>query len=226
MSGLSVERQNEALRRVLPEWRVRGGDCAGIWEGPIQPLSRVYRVRLTYYGARFFDGFHLDVPPIAIHVLDPPIGALARAAGVKLPHVYPNRKDPDMPALCVYDPEAGEWTSSMLLVDTIVPWTSEWLFFYEGWEIDGRFGGVGRHPEPRSVSCRTMPTLESDAPSARAAFHSLGQREGGSASFPLMAAASAASSRPPYWPGWRRNTPAAVRSRLSSILSPERRLAA
>ena len=145
-------------------------------KGRYSPLSRIYHVRLTYYPRLFFDGWRIDASYVSIHVLDPPIGALARKAGRRLPHVYRNHHDPDLPALCVYDPEADEWDPSMFLVDTIIPWTSDWLFFFEGWEIDGVFGGRGRHPEPPSVPCQTKPTLETVAPSASAAFHSFGQR--------------------------------------------------
>ncbi len=224
---LSADAQDTALRRVTTEWRRRDIVLDGcIWEGPVEPLSRIYIVRLTYFPRRYFDGWCLENPYVRINVIDPPIGALARKAGRRLPHVYQNAHDSNQPGLCVFDPAAGEWNPSMALVDTIIPWTSEWLFFYEGWEIDGVFGGRGRHPEAPEETCQTEPNLVAAELSAHAAFHSYGQREGGFASFPLMAAASAGSSLPPYWPGWRHSTRAAVRSRLSSILSPERRLAA
>jgi hypothetical protein len=34
----------------------------------------------------------------------------------------------------------------MFLADTVVPWTSEWLFFYEVWHATGLWLGGGTHP--------------------------------------------------------------------------------
>jgi hypothetical protein len=47
--------------------------------------------------------------------------------------------------LCLYLP--GEWNESMLLAATILPWTSQWLFYYELWLITGHWMGTGHdHP--------------------------------------------------------------------------------
>jgi hypothetical protein len=47
--------------------------------------------------------------------------------------------------LCLYLP--GQWKESMLLADTILPWTSQWLLLYELWLITGHWMGTGHdHP--------------------------------------------------------------------------------
>ena len=60
-----------------------------------------------------------------------------------LPHVYWD--DAENPALCLFDPEAGEWTPMCLLAETTVPWTADWLACYEGWRATGLWAGGGRH---------------------------------------------------------------------------------
>ena len=54
--------------------------------------------------------------------------------------------------LCLYLP--GQWKESMLLADTILPWTSQWLLYYELWLITGHWMGTGHdHPaaDPASL---------------------------------------------------------------------------
>jgi len=59
----------------------------------------------------------------------------------KLPHAYSTEKQ----HLCIYYKKANEWRSSMSIADTIIPWTSEWLFFYEIWLSTGKWKGGGIH---------------------------------------------------------------------------------
>lgn len=47
----------------------------------------------------------------------------------------------------LYDPAKDEWDHSMLISETIVPWTLDWLACYELWLMTGRWTGGGRHPE-------------------------------------------------------------------------------
>lgn len=102
------------------------------WEFAAQPtpLARTYRVRIDYeFG---------DTP--LVHVVHPDLVDLA--GGRRLPHVY--RQKP--PRLCLYLPRAGEWQPHMLLVDTIVPWSILWLFYFEDWLETNEWQGGGVHP--------------------------------------------------------------------------------
>ncbi|MEX1177956.1 MAG: hypothetical protein WEB09_05805, partial [Nitriliruptor sp.] len=59
-----------------------------------------------------------------------------------LPHVY------SWNTLCLYLTDR-EWNPSLLIADTLVPWASEWLYFYEGWiATQGDWSGEGVHPSP------------------------------------------------------------------------------
>lgn len=55
-----------------------------------------------------------------------------------LPHWYS-----DTGALCLYDPDSDEWSPRDWLVETIVPWTAEWLLFYELWRVTDVWYGSG-----------------------------------------------------------------------------------
>lgn len=57
----------------------------------------------------------------------------------KLPHVYDHEKQ----HLCLYSISLKEWDSKKLIIKTLIPWASEWLFFYELWLIEGQWLGGG-----------------------------------------------------------------------------------
>ncbi len=102
-----------------------------VWTGDWwpHPLSDTYRIQVSYtLGWR---------PRIAI--LSPQL-KLAQGR-TRLPHVY---LDGQMD-ICVHRP--GEWTPSRLIADTIMPWISQWLRFYEVWQQTGSWEGEGTHPE-------------------------------------------------------------------------------
>ena len=98
------------------------------WEADFTPshLSKTYAVQLIY---------KLNKSP-DIHVTKP---KLVVPEGKRLPHTYRGER------LCLYDPGVGEWRGDMLLVQTIVPWISEWLINYEIWLATGKWCG-GIHP--------------------------------------------------------------------------------
>jgi hypothetical protein len=59
-----------------------------------------------------------------------------------LPHVY------TWNTLCLFLDER-EWDPSLLISETLVPWASEWLYFYEAWvATGGEWFGKGVHPSP------------------------------------------------------------------------------
>jgi hypothetical protein len=105
-----------------------------IWTGDWwpHPLSDTYSIQVSYtLGKR---------PCIAI--LSP---ELKLAEGkTRLPHVYPGGQSD----ICVHRPE--EWTPGSFIADTIMPWISQWLRFYEVWQQTGSWEGEGTHPEAES----------------------------------------------------------------------------
>lgn len=77
-------------------------------------------------------------------VLSPSLDALAN--GKKLPHVYTHDGAGTM--LCLWWPKNREWSWRMKLSETFVPWTAEWLWYFEDWLYTGTWAGGGQHPPP------------------------------------------------------------------------------
>ena len=48
--------------------------------------------------------------------------------------------------LCLYDWREMPWSANMKVHETIIPWTAEWLVFYELWCLTGTWiGAASRH---------------------------------------------------------------------------------
>jgi hypothetical protein len=92
-------------------------------------MSRRYTLRIAYRAGGVPDVFVLT-PELTLHP----------EADV-LPHTYPGDR------LCLHLP--GRWSPHMYIAHATVPWTSEWLFYYELWLITGQWNGGG-HGEPRA----------------------------------------------------------------------------
>ncbi len=113
---------------------IRNKDESLIWIHKIRPtpLSRIYTVKLKYSMSK----------GINVYVIDPKPLPLAKGETM-LPHVYSNTEQ----KLCLYYPNKNEWNRSMFLIETIIPWISEWLFYYEIWEGTGIWKGGGIHAD-------------------------------------------------------------------------------
>jgi hypothetical protein len=44
-------------------------------------------------------------------------------------------------SLCLYYPKDGSWHDRLYIAATIIPWTAEWLFYYEYWMKFGNWLG-------------------------------------------------------------------------------------
>ena len=110
---LTLGQQIADLSVHFPQFRFHRGTMS--WVGHLQPTdtSPTYRIRITYRSPH--------APKTWI--LDPPVHKEAK-------HRYSDN------TLCLYDHRAGEWHAGMFLSETIIPWTAEWLYFYEAWLID------------------------------------------------------------------------------------------
>lgn len=117
-------REKSRLLEFQPESHAVLKDGTLVWTGELRPtmLSPTYRVRITYSGR--------SAP--AVRVLSPP---LERDKQGHLPHVYQNG------TLCLHLEK--EWSQTDSLVNSVLPWTSEWLFFYEIWKATGQWTGSG-----------------------------------------------------------------------------------
>lgn len=103
------------------------------WRGPVKPsgMSESYDIRILY---------EMGNSP-KVTVVTPELHE--RADGQAIPHVYTGKR------LCLYLPNSGEWSPRKLISETIVPWTSLWLFYYEIWHATGTWAGGGVHPTPK-----------------------------------------------------------------------------
>lgn len=97
-----------------------------IVKGKIQPtpLSDNYNFQIVYISKK----------PPEITLLAPELISISNE--VPIPHVYPGNK------LCLY---YKDWDSSKLISTNIIPWISEWLYYYEVWHATGEWFGGGIH---------------------------------------------------------------------------------
>jgi hypothetical protein len=111
-----------ALRAYFPDVRPRLFAGRLLWTGPIAPTptSETYRVRLEAVAHR----------EARLFVLEP---LLVPDNRQRLPHVYPDG------SLCLN--LRHQWRPHMLFTDTVLPWASQWLLFYELWRVTGVWHG-------------------------------------------------------------------------------------
>jgi hypothetical protein len=127
----TIAMQAASLKSAFPDSKIEfGRNNRMVWIGKLQPtpLSATYTLRIKY---------RLGERP-EVTVLDP---ILVSRNGERLPHVFKGN------LLCLFRYKYHEWISTMLIVNTIVPWTSLWLFHYEVWYATGVWcGSKEEHP--------------------------------------------------------------------------------
>ena len=109
------------------------------WKGVIKPLpfAREYSVAIKY---------SIDQNPICV-VQYPDLEALA--AGRKIPHTYPKNINIPGTVLCLYLPKLkdknniSEWLPTERISETIIPWASLWLSYFEDWLHTDEWQGGG-----------------------------------------------------------------------------------
>lgn len=104
------------------------------WSGTIQPtaLSKEYSVFVLY---------HFNKSPQVWIIGD----ELEKLDDDNFPHKFEIHRKNKMVRICLY--RYSEFNSSKLIADTIIPWTIEWLYFYELWLATGEWLGGGEHLE-------------------------------------------------------------------------------
>lgn len=127
---INLARQASALKYNFPNAIISTqGDSVLTWEYILKPtsVSEEYRVKLIYTRNK----------GVKVYVLEP---TLALAEGKKvLPHVYSTPEQ----RLCLFYPNGKEWNQCKYLIHTVIPWISEWLYFYEIWVGSGVWYGGG-----------------------------------------------------------------------------------
>lgn len=144
-SRISLLHQEGTLRSYFPGSLVhRNGEKELTWEHTLHPtpFSAKYQVKLHYQKVG-------GKSRIDIYVLSPKLIVVPGA--VEIPHLYDQEKQ----QLCLFYPTDKEWDSSMYYVHTIIPWISEWLYFYEMWHCCGSWQGGGIEHSKKPVAAET-----------------------------------------------------------------------
>lgn len=125
--------QMMTLRAAYPSASCELRNGTLFWFGKVKPtsLSREYNVALTYSNSQ--------VPKVWV------IGEeLQKIEDPNFPHKYEVDPQNNMVRICLY--RYREFTKDKFLANTIIPWTVEWLYFYEIWLATGTWCGGGEHP--------------------------------------------------------------------------------
>lgn len=142
---LSLGDQKRRLIDEYPQSRLVHTSERLVWVGDLTPAedAATYEVLVDH---------RLKRVPL-IYVTRP---ELRLVGDQPLPHVY------TWNTLCLFFDEQ-EWNQSAPLSSTIVPWASEWLFFYELWlATAGTWLGAGVHPGSGSLTRSTRRSLQRD----------------------------------------------------------------
>jgi hypothetical protein len=127
--GIPALIQIEAIKEAFPEAKtkmIKWGHYEVIVSLNPKNFSRTYDVKIviTEFGAQVY---------VVNEVLE-----IAKSRK-KLPHVYSHENQ----QLCLFSVSQKEWNSKQLIIKTLIPWASEWLFYYEIWLINGDWLGGG-----------------------------------------------------------------------------------
>jgi hypothetical protein len=120
-----IGRQIAAMQSYFPQFqfrRAKRGHHRPTWIGTLQPTEKSpeYVVKVTY-------SYSPDEYP-KVWVVSPPIDPSSR-------HLYRDG------SLCLHYPKDWDWRPQEYLAKTIIPWTAEWLAFYEIWRLTGEWYG-------------------------------------------------------------------------------------
>ncbi|MDM8292062.1 hypothetical protein [Faecalicoccus pleomorphus] len=121
------------LKREYPNSICKVSRSQLVWHGLIKPspLSREYNIRMICDGKKR--------PKVILYGenvkgLDDP----------NFPHNFGINQKKQEVTICLH--YSFEFDYSMRIVDTIIPWIQEWLYFYKIWLITGEWLGGGHSP--------------------------------------------------------------------------------
>ena len=142
---LSTWTQAELMRRNWPTFKViQRTRWLVLWEGSLRPLSQTYTVQVLLQREKSYN--KSDTPRVPqVTVISPLLHRRSEDPSDPIPHHYQNPNHPELPFLCLYDPDTREWHPGLAVAWTILPWTIDWLACYEGWLATGKWVGGGRH---------------------------------------------------------------------------------
>lgn len=105
------------------------------WEQQVKPseISREYTITVKYNGIN---------PEVYLYNQ-----GIMKSKEDNIPHCYKQfykDENNEYVKICLFYPKYREWSSDMFISDTIIPWTIDWLYYYELWLITGKWLGGGK----------------------------------------------------------------------------------
>jgi hypothetical protein len=127
----NIIRINKDIKKNYPSFLIEVNYNEIIIDGYIKPTD----MSLTYKIKIFFNGKERP----KVYVVEPNIKRLITKP-IKV-HMFSDY------SLCLYYHKNYEFNPDIdLFSDTIVPWTSMWLYYFELWQYTGEWLGGGIHP--------------------------------------------------------------------------------
>ena len=134
------------MRALHPDFALRfHGGWHVEWDGQLRPLSKTYRVRVSYINKLRLGNFELGPWRPQVWLMQPQLEKRTADPHEPIPHLYPPVSgDFTKSSLCLFDPDQNEWSRELAIAETTIPWTIDWLVSYEGWHATGEWKGGGR----------------------------------------------------------------------------------
>jgi hypothetical protein len=123
------------LRAMAEQWpdfngrKLQNGTL--MWIGPLRPKAQLYAVSIIWKPGAMF------LPHVMVN--DPPLQPRPGGTFAEIPHLIFFEEAPEKSGLCLFDPDGRECSASDLIATTTVPWTAEWLAYYELWHLTGEW---------------------------------------------------------------------------------------
>jgi len=128
----TLAQQANTLKSKYSDWDVQFDAVDLVATGKLRPTPRseTYTVEISL-GIK-------KGSTINVKVLSPKLAR--KDDGEAIPHMY------SQTTLCLFMPKYREFKRTDYISETIVPWTSLWLYYYELWHTTGEWLGGGEHP--------------------------------------------------------------------------------
>ncbi|XZL28672.1 hypothetical protein ACSXAG_02875 [Clostridium perfringens] len=108
------------IKQNFPSFKFYKTKSKYYWIGQLTPSgNNTYTVKIVYQ-----------------HKKHPKVFVLKPAILKSSPHTYSDK------SLCLYYPLDNDYNNQLsIIADTIIPWTAEWLYYYEKWLDSGIWWG-------------------------------------------------------------------------------------
>lgn len=128
---LSIKQQLNRILSGFPNAKIESKsnkECSIIIKLQPSIVSKKYDVRIVFTKLK-----------VSVYIINEKLKTASNRD--KLPHVFSHKEQ----KLCLYEFDENKWTPNQSIASTIIPWASEWLYYYEFWLIDGEWHGGGHN---------------------------------------------------------------------------------